>query len=76
MARHDILVIGASAGGVKALQVLVGGFPSDLPAAVFIVLHMRTHRRSLLPALLARAGPLLAANAYHGYSRDTSKNRT
>jgi two-component system chemotaxis response regulator CheB len=66
MARHDIFVIGASAGGVEALQVLVSGLPSDLPAAVFIVLHMGVHRPSLLPALLNRAGPLIAAHAYHG----------
>jgi two-component system chemotaxis response regulator CheB len=66
MARHDIFVIGASAGGVEALQTLVYGFPEDLPASVFIVLHMGAHRPSFLPALLNLAGPLIAAHAYHG----------
>jgi two-component system, chemotaxis family, protein-glutamate methylesterase/glutaminase len=66
MARHDIFVIGASAGGVEALKTLVHGFPADLPAAVFIVLHMGAHHPSLLPALLNRAGPLIADHAYHG----------
>jgi chemotaxis response regulator CheB len=66
MARHDIVVIGASAGGVDALQTLVHGFPEDLPASVFIVLHMGAHRPSVLPALLNLAGPLIAAHASHG----------
>ena len=45
MARHginggrDIIVVGASAGGVGALTQLAAGFPADLPAAVFLVLH-------------------------------------
>jgi two-component system chemotaxis response regulator CheB len=60
------VVIGASAGGVDALQTLVHGFPDDLPASVFIVLHIGAHRPSVLPALLNRAGPLLAAHASHG----------
>jgi chemotaxis response regulator CheB len=38
--RHDIIVIGASAGGIQALQVLVAVLPGDLPAALFIVLHI------------------------------------
>ena len=39
MATRDIIVIGASAGGVQALSTLVGDLPPNLPAAVFIVLH-------------------------------------
>jgi hypothetical protein len=31
MSGHDIIVIGASAGGVEALQALVGGLPPDIP---------------------------------------------
>ena len=65
MARHDICVIGASAGGITALRTLVRGFPADLPASVFIVLHIGTHQ-SQLPELLTRAGPLLAVHASHG----------
>jgi CheB methylesterase len=40
MRGHDIIVVGTSAGGVEALQILVGGFPCDLPAAIFIVLRL------------------------------------
>lgn len=57
MPGQDIIVIGTSAGGVEALQTVVAGFPADLPAAVFIVLHIGDHR-SILPAILSKAGPL------------------
>lgn len=35
MAGHDIIVIGASAGGVEALKELVSQLPPDLPAVVW-----------------------------------------
>ena len=35
-----IIVIGASAGGIPAISSLCAGLPADLPAAVFVVLHM------------------------------------
>jgi two-component system chemotaxis response regulator CheB len=54
MAGHDIIVVGASAGGVEALSALVGDLPEDLPAAVFIVLHMGAHSSTALPKILAR----------------------
>jgi len=33
---HDTIVIGASEGGLEALEVLVRDFPADLPAAVYV----------------------------------------
>jgi two-component system chemotaxis response regulator CheB len=38
--RHDIIVIGASAGGPKALSHLLSQLPAGFPAAVFIVNHI------------------------------------
>ena len=40
MFGHDIIVIGASAGGVEARLRLIGSLPVDLPASIFIVLHV------------------------------------
>jgi two-component system chemotaxis response regulator CheB len=60
MASKDIIVIGASAGGVDALQRLCASLPADLPAAVFITQHLSPTARSMLPLLLDRAGPLPA----------------
>jgi two-component system chemotaxis response regulator CheB len=66
MAGHDIIVIGASAGGVEALQTLMGALPLDLPATLFIVVHIPPGSRSALPTILSRAGPLPAAHAVDG----------
>ncbi|MCY1046446.1 chemotaxis protein CheB [Corallococcus sp. bb12-1] len=66
MANHDIIVIGASTGGVEALSRLVGSLPVDLPAAVLVVLHVAPHRRSYLPEILSRSGPLPAHHPQHG----------
>jgi two-component system chemotaxis response regulator CheB len=64
--RRDIIVIGASAGGVQALQALVAGLPPNFPAAILIVVHMTPNLPSRLAPLLARAGPLRAWNGYDG----------
>jgi two-component system chemotaxis response regulator CheB len=55
-ATRDILVIGASAGGLEALKALVGGFEPGLPASVLVVLHVGGS--SQLPGILDRSGPL------------------
>lgn len=60
MPGHEIIVIGASAGGVEPLITLVRGLPAHLPAALFVVLHVPAERRSQLPAIFNRAGTLLA----------------
>lgn len=37
---NNLIVVGASAGGLQAVSELVSGFPDDLDASVFVVLHM------------------------------------
>jgi two-component system chemotaxis response regulator CheB len=64
--RRDILVIGGSAGGIAALIDLVAGLPADLPAAVFVVIHMGMGTVSRLPEVLSTRGPLRATHAIHG----------
>lgn len=54
---RDIVVVGASAGGVEALSVLMSGLPPNLPASVFVVLHLMGGRSMLAP-ILSRCGPL------------------
>ncbi|HEX3129365.1 MAG TPA: chemotaxis protein CheB [Thermoanaerobaculia bacterium] len=66
MPGHDIILIGASAGGVQALSAVAAGLPPDLPAAVFVVLHIAPYGRSAMPSILARAGALPAKHAEDG----------
>jgi two-component system chemotaxis response regulator CheB len=63
---RDIIVIGASAGGVEALRRLASLLPADLPAAIFVVLHAWAESRSYLPEILSRAGPLPAQHPTNG----------
>jgi two-component system chemotaxis response regulator CheB len=66
MPMKDIIVIGASAGGVEALQRLCAALPADLPACVFVAQHLSPSARSMLPTLLYRVGPLHALSPTDG----------
>jgi two-component system chemotaxis response regulator CheB len=63
MQGHDIIVIGASVGGVEALSNLVAQFPEDLPATIFVVQHVIPTAAGYLANILNRAGPLPATTA-------------
>jgi two-component system chemotaxis response regulator CheB len=73
MASHDIIVVGASAGGVEALRDLVHRLPSDLPASVLVVLHVSPDHKSVLPRILSGAGPLPAEHAKEGESLEPGR---
>jgi two-component system chemotaxis response regulator CheB len=61
--RIDIICVGASAGGVGALQQLVGRLPAEFAASVFVVLHIPQTGISVLPNILNRAGKLPVLHA-------------
>jgi len=48
-----IVAIGASAGGVQALQAFIGALPPTTGAAYVVVVHLDPQRRSELPSILA-----------------------
>lgn len=66
MDRCNVIVIGASAGGVGSLTGLVSRLPADLQAAVAIALHIPENSPSALAAILTRKGPLPAKAAEDG----------
>jgi two-component system chemotaxis response regulator CheB len=68
LAHRDIIVVGASVGGVEALQTLVRNLPGRFPASIFIVLHLAPDSPSLLPEILERAGALSVVHPRDGDS--------
>ena len=61
---HDIIVIGASAGGVSALQRLFAALPSDLPATIGVVLHRGAYPSELRSVLASRSSlPIVEPHA-------------
>lgn len=57
MFGHDIVVIGASAGGVDALTKLIGSLPANQPDSVFIVLRIAAHGPDRLREIIRRGLP-------------------
>lgn len=61
IAQHDgkeLVVVGASAGGIGALSVFVGALPPDFPAPVVLAQHLDPQRQSNLGAILERHSKL------------------
>ena len=66
MSTRDIVVIGASTGGIEALKTIVESLTPELSAAIFVVLHTAPSSPNVLDRILACAGPLSASNARDG----------
>ncbi|MDB5206878.1 MAG: chemotaxis protein CheB [Flavisolibacter sp.] len=73
MSKKDIVVIGASAGGVIALVDLFKTFPKDFDGYIFVVLHLSPFTPSVMPQILSRAGHLKAVHPKDG---DSMKKNT
>lgn len=73
MPKPDIIVVGASAGGLGAFEKLVAQFPSDFPATIFIVWHISPDYPSLLPQILARVASLPVKHAVDNEPIKTSQ---
>ncbi len=70
MAR-DIVVVGGSAGALPPLREILRAFPSDFPAAFFVVIHTSPTTPGMLPMLLESEIRLSAS-----YARDGEAIRT
>lgn len=65
---RDIVVVGASAGGVEALSALFWDLPFNTPITFFVALHVPSHGQSHLAAILERTGRLPAGHPFDGES--------
>jgi two-component system, chemotaxis family, protein-glutamate methylesterase/glutaminase len=63
---RDIIVIGASAGGVEAISRIVRDLPGAFPASIFVTMHFPESGISVLPRILTRAGKLRAVHPEDG----------
>lgn len=66
LSARDIVVIGASLGGVEALPHLVASLPAGLNAAILIVLHMHPSSPGRFATLVRRKSTMPVANAVDG----------
>lgn len=60
MPGRDIVVLGASAGGISALRQIIAALPANLNAVLCVCLHIAPDRPSLLPKILSECGALPA----------------
>jgi len=51
--QPQAIVIGASAGALDALSVILSSLPQRFPVPIFVVVHLPTHSKSVLAELLA-----------------------
>jgi two-component system, chemotaxis family, protein-glutamate methylesterase/glutaminase len=64
MSDYDVVVIGASWGGLKAIEQLLAGLPEDFPVPIVIAQHRDIDSEDqLLGKLLARHTPLRVVDA-------------
>jgi two-component system, chemotaxis family, protein-glutamate methylesterase/glutaminase len=66
MSNRDIVAIGASAGGITAMQEVLGGLPADLAASLLVVLHISEHHPTEIEQVLSKAGRIPASIANDG----------
>lgn len=61
--RFDAIVVGTSAGGVEALQILLAALPAGFDKVMLVVIHLRPDRPSGMAELMQRgcAVPVLEA---------------
>ena len=63
---RDVVVIGASSGGVEAVSTLLSQLPPTIPAALFVVLHVGRGYSGDLAGTIGRRCPLTVRFAVDG----------
>ncbi len=66
IAAYDVLALAASAGGLKALTLVLSQLPADYPAAIMVVQHLDPHYKSMMATILGRQTQLATCEARDG----------
>ncbi len=66
MASRDIVVIGGSAGAIPPLRRVLSDLPADLPAALFVAIHLSPNSPAALGTMLAHETRLAVSYARDG----------
>jgi two-component system chemotaxis response regulator CheB len=64
--RFDVVAVGASAGGLHAIQEILKPLPRDFPCSILIVQHLAPKHKTHLSELVASVTPLRVKQAEHG----------
>ncbi|HYX16664.1 MAG TPA: chemotaxis protein CheB [Nostoc sp.] len=73
MLKQNVIVIGTSAGGLKALGAMLSALPADIDAVFFIVQHLAADKPSILPQILTDVGSLPASHPADGEPIQTGR---
>lgn len=68
VASRDIVVMGASAGGIPPIERVLSALPNDFPASVLIAIHTAAEGPRLLSEVISRMSSLPVAYAVDGDS--------
>src|SRR5579864_3260380 len=64
--RYDVVAMGASAGGLKALSEVLRVLSENFPSSIVVVQHVSPEHKSWMANLLGRSTPLKVKQAEHG----------
>jgi two-component system, chemotaxis family, protein-glutamate methylesterase/glutaminase len=60
--QRDLVVIGASAGGIEAVSQILAGLPERFPATLLVVIHIPSSSPGTLPLIFGRRTQLAVAH--------------
>lgn len=73
MFKNHIIVIGASAGGISALENLLSRLPAYFPAAILIVVHIAPYAKSHLPDIISRYSKIPVIKPENGHPLEANR---
>ncbi len=66
MGQFKTVAIGSSAGGLRALSMVLSDLSGDLPVAILVVQHLEPRHKSLMAEILQRSCKMKIKEAEHG----------